>query len=405
MSPAPSGSSQADLYRPLRLPVLLVADHRLGGIGTSISAFESLHIRGYDVDSIMLFEDQQYGNHEYLRNYFKERNIPTFSLPQPPERVASQAKDQEAMAEYYENAHMLEPVEDMIGVLEDRHESRTKNLDSMAGRAEQSIWYPFTQHQGRTKDDILVIDSAYGDFFQAYKGSKQPEHVGSASLLQPALDGSASWWTQGLGHGNPQLALAAAHAAGRYGHVMFAGAVHEPALSLAELLLRHLENSRLQKIFYTDNGSTGMEVAVKMALRAACVRYGWDSASEEPLIVGLKGSYHGDTMGVMDCSEPSTFNQKVKWYTSRGHWFDFPQVKMKKGVWTIEPPEGMENEFGPSQTFASLDDVFDLPRRDGSQYERYMKDVLHRLIQEEGKKLGALIMEPVILGAGGMLFA
>ena len=55
LSPSPSGSTQADLYRPFRLPVLLVGDRRLGGIGTSISAFESLHIRGYDVDAIVLF--------------------------------------------------------------------------------------------------------------------------------------------------------------------------------------------------------------------------------------------------------------------------------------------------------------------------------------------------------------
>ncbi|RQM04742.1 hypothetical protein DH86_00004257, partial [Scytalidium sp. 3C] len=65
-SPTPSGSSQADAYRPLRLPVVLVADHCLGGISSSIAAFESLHIRGYDVDAVLLFEDARYQNHDFL---------------------------------------------------------------------------------------------------------------------------------------------------------------------------------------------------------------------------------------------------------------------------------------------------------------------------------------------------
>ncbi|TKA66551.1 hypothetical protein B0A49_11616, partial [Cryomyces minteri] len=415
LSPAPSGSLQADLYRPLRLPVLLVGDHRLGGIGTSISAFESLHIRGYDVQSIMMFENSVYDNATYLREYFLDRGISTYTVPPPPRPATSIARDQEAMAGYYERTSRMEHVADFIERFSAKHDARIKNLESMADRADQSIWHPFTQHQDRPKDSIITIDSAYGDFFQTYgtegsvgstlsstnESSISPD---TTSLLKPAFDGSASWWTQGLGHGNPQLALAAAHASGRYGHVMFAGAVHEPALNLAETLLQHVNNPRLKKIFYTDNGSTGMEVAVKMALRAACVRYGW-SSEDEVQILGLKGSYHGDTIGTMDCSEPSTYNKKVEWYRGRGHWFDFPQVKMRRGVWVVEPPEGMEAEFGPARTFESLDEVFQLEQRDSATYEAYITRELERLTKEEGKKFGALVMEPVILGAGGMLFA
>ena len=71
--------------------------------------------------------------------------------------------------------------------------------------------------------------------------------------------GSVLTVTAGLGHGDPQLALQAAYAAGRYGHIMFAGATHEPALNLAERVLKGLENPRLTKIFYTDNGSTATD--------------------------------------------------------------------------------------------------------------------------------------------------
>jgi len=151
-----------------------------------------------------------------------------------------------------------------------------------------------------------------------------------------------------------------------------------------------------------------MEVAVKMALKAASQRYGWDS-SEQVEILGLKGSYHGDTIGTMDCSEPSTYNKKVEWYTGRGHWFDFPTVKMRNGKWIIEAPSpeaGMETAFGPTREFNSLDEIFALENR-GDDAKRYEKFILRTLqaLTAEGRKFGALIMEPVILGAGGMLFA
>ena len=211
--------------------------------------------------------------------------------------------------------------------------------------------------------------------------------------------------TAGLGHGDPQLALQAAYAAGRYGHIMFAGATHEPALKLAERVLKGLENPRLTKIFYTDNGSTATEVGIKMGVRAACKHYSWDGAKEAVGVLGLKGSYHGDTIGAMDASEPCVFNDKVDWYRGRGYWFDYPTFKLKDGRWTVEPPAGMEEEFGPAQHFAEQDDIFDLKTRGESpRYEAYIESTLDRLVKKEGRKFGALVMEPVILGAGGMIF-
>ena len=408
-SPGPNGNSQADLYRPLRLPIVLVADSRLGGISSSISAYESLLLRGYDVSSVVLFRDEYYQNHEYLREYFKGKSIPLVSLPAPPTRpveldASSQLKDQEAMLNYYQKSakesEILRLLEDMTA----KNTGRIERLEEMADRARDLIWYPFTQHQGMQAKDITVIDSAHDDYFQTF-GANQSK---SESELRPTFDGSASWWTQGLGHGNPDLSLSAAYAAGRYGHVMFAGAVHEPALSLASDLLKTLDNPRFTKVFYTDNGSTGMEVAVKMGLRASCDRYGWDASQEQIGILGLKGSYHGDTIGVMDCSEPSTFNKKVEWYRGRGHWFDFPLVKMVDGAWKVEVPNELKADLGEDVDFASLGSVFDLTQRLESATAQRYKEYIHRtiedLVQRQGMKFGALILEPVILGAGGMLF-
>ncbi|KAL6236719.1 hypothetical protein BDW75DRAFT_104400 [Aspergillus navahoensis] len=409
-SPGPNGNSQADLYRPLRLPIILVADSRLGGISSSISAYESLLLRGYDVHSVLLFKDDYYQNHEYLGNYFRGKNIPLVPLPAPPTRPPGQdpdsrARDLEALDKYYSSVAEGTDVVSLLDELSLKNKQRIDYLEEMASRAQKTIWYPFTQHHGMAPKDITPIDSAYDDFFQTYV---DPESSTQQGKLQATFDGSASWWTQGLGHGNPGLALSAAYAAGRYGHVMFPGNIHEPALTLAELLLKTVDNPRLQKVFYTDNGSTGMEVALKMALRAACDRHGWDASQEQVNVLGLKGSYHGDTIGVMDCSEPSTYNQRVEWYRGRGYWFDFPLVKMSQGVWNVEVPAELQASLSESQQFSSLDAVFDLESRVrsdvGERYRKYILETIERLVVREGKKFGALIMEPIILGAGGMLF-
>nr|KMM65182.1 adenosylmethionine-8-amino-7-oxononanoate aminotransferase [Coccidioides posadasii RMSCC 3488] len=417
LSPGPNGSLQADLYRPLRLPVVLIGDSRLGGVSASISAYESLSIRGYDVEGVILFEDKYYQNHGYLRDFFGKKGVKLYTLPQPPEKemdesAGAKKKDEEAMATFYERAAKHDSIAELLEELKAKHQQRVERLESMSTKAHDMIWYPFTQHHGMTPKNITVIDSAHDDCFQTLKPEDLPTNGainGASELLQPTFDGSASWWTQGLGHGNPDLALTSAYAAGRYGHVMFAGNIHEPALALAELLLKEVQNPRLKKVFYTDNGSTGMEVAVKMALRAAASRYGWDASRETVSILGLKGSYHGDTIGVMDCSEPSTYNKRVEWYRGRGYWFDFPKVQLSKGVWSVTIPEEMKKALGPDADFSSLSAIFNLTARKDSElaqrYKEYIKTTLENLVVKEGVKFGALIIEPIILGAGGMLFS
>jgi dethiobiotin synthetase/adenosylmethionine--8-amino-7-oxononanoate aminotransferase len=319
LSPSPSGSTQADLYRPLRLPVILVGDHKLGGIATTISAFESLKIRGYDIEALVLFKDDQYQNFEYLRDYFSKYKFLTLSLPAPPVVHSSPERDMEILRDYYESTSERGAIPTISKTLYDSHLDRMQVLRQMSIQANDHVWYPFTQHKGRTAKDILTIDSAYGDDFQAVRDVEDNSVVkADENQLVPAMDGSASWWTQGLGHGNVELTLAAAYASGRYGHVMFASAINEPAIKVVRKLITGHRNPRLQKIFYTDNGSTGMEVAIKMALRASCVRYGWDHRANDISILGLRGSYHGDTMGVVDAAEPSVYNDKLEWYKPRG---------------------------------------------------------------------------------------
>ncbi|KAK0737346.1 pyridoxal phosphate-dependent transferase, partial [Apiosordaria backusii] len=303
-SPGPSGTTQADLYRPLRLPAVLIGDAKLGGISQTISAFESLKARGYDVELILLFHNDTYQNHSYLTSYFQDHHsIPVKTAPLPPPLSPNPQSDTGNMQAYYTGT--LPSLSSIPSLLSSSHANRISRLQSMPTTASQTIWYPFTQHQHLTPDKITVIDSAKDSHFDTFVPSSP------GPVLRPSFDGSASWWTQGLGHGNQHLSLAAAYAAGRYGHVMFAEAIHEPALALAETLLSGMGNQRLKRVFYSDNGSTGVEVAVKMALRASRGRYGWEG-KEKAGVIGLKGSYHGDTIGAMDCSEPGVYNEKVE---------------------------------------------------------------------------------------------
>ncbi|KAG6025511.1 hypothetical protein E4U41_001502, partial [Claviceps citrina] len=453
-SPGPSGlKTQADLYIALRAPALLVGDPRLGGISQTISAFESLRLRGYDVEAVLLLPPGPAGhdidNHRFLADYFANHyGIPVRSLSDPPPgRDGEDAqRDEAAMRAYYEGDNRRDVARRVLEALRAGHRKRLSDLDGLAARASRHIWYPFTQQSLVGPGDIMTIDSAHGDYFQTLVPPPPPPPnpardmldtetgIGSGSssssskqLLQASFDGSASWWTQGLGHSNPALTLAAAHAAGRYGHVMFASAIHQPAMALAESLLDAMQNPRLRRVFYSDNGSTGAEVAVKMGLRAARLRYGWD-ARQELHILGLRGAYHGDTIGAMDCADPGVYNEKMEWYEGRGHWLEYPTVLCRDGRWTVavpadadadadaakdahgalRGPEGEEEEgLGrlEPRAYGSLNDVFDLEAREAAgehaPYEEYITRTLERL-RSRGRKFGALMLEPVVLGAGGM---
>jgi bifunctional dethiobiotin synthetase / adenosylmethionine---8-amino-7-oxononanoate aminotransferase len=406
-SPGPSGTSQAELYKPLRCPVILIGDSKLGGISLTISSYESLTLRGYDVEAIVLFKDDKYQNYDYLTKYFKDHhNVPVYSIEPPPPRASSAESDKQAMLEYYRQTSQSPIISTILDTLETQHHARINRLESMTSSAHKNIWYPFTQQKHLQPSSITTIDSACGDHFQTLAPASSTPSDPTQPLLWPTFDASASWWTQGLGHASTALTLAAAHAAGRYGHVMFADCAHAPALELAEALLAGACSPRLTRVFYSDDGSTGAEVAVKMALRAARVRYGGGGGSggsgEGKLgVIGLKGGYHGDTIGAMDCAEPGVFNEKVEWYEGRGMWLDSPTVLCQHGKWIVTVPEGT----GESMTFKELGDIFDIEAReargDHKGYEAFVEKALKQHIANGGK-YGAVLVEPVILGAGGM---
>lgn len=419
-----SGTTQLDSYRPLFLPTILIGDSKLGGISSTISSYESLLLRGYIIDAILLFKDDYYRNYEYLTPYFAERGVQVSAFNPPPPLESDPTRNFEATEVYYTS---LVP-NDQQGVLfdvqrhlDDCHTKRIQELDSMPRRTLDTVWWPFVQHglvKGPT--DVNVIDSAHKDFFSIYNGHKSQSSVHPkaslpASLLEPQYDGSSSWWTQALGHAHPALTLAAARASGRYGHVMFPQATHLPALKLSEYLVKEGPGKGwASRAFISDNGSTGMEVALKMALRAYSVRHGLRDdgtgmKKHDLGIIGLKGSYHGDTIGAMDACEEGVYT--CEWHQAKGYWFDPPSVSVKNGEPTISLPPGLAahgKSTSGETTMESIATIYDVRTRLESDlaalYRDYIRTTLEKLRQQYVSTFAALVLEPLVLGAGGMVF-
>jgi len=284
----------------------------------------------------------------------------------------------------------------------------------MPRRTLDAIWWPFVQHGlVKTGKDVSVIDSAWSDFFSIYDASSEKTSPSQPkSLLQPQLDGSASWWTQAVGHAHPTLALAAANAAGRYGHVMFPQATHLPALKLAERLLQGPGKGWASRVFFSDNGSTGMEVALKMALRSFIVTSGLELSSAEKKtlgVVGLKGSYHGDTIGAMDACEEGVYT--CEWHEAKGYWFEPPTVSIRQGQVAVSLTPALSSLIGDQRMvegFETLSHVYDVEKRLESplakHYKQYLDKQMRTLQADDTRRLAALVLEPIVMGAGGMIF-
>jgi dethiobiotin synthetase/adenosylmethionine--8-amino-7-oxononanoate aminotransferase len=253
----------------------------------------------------------------------------------------------------------------------------------------------------KEEHDVTVIDSAYSDFFNVHRTSSVPDN--GTSMLSSEFDGSASWWTQTVGHANTALTLAAARASGRYGHVIFPKATHLPALKLAEKLVKDGPGRGwATRVFFSDNGSTGMEVALKMALRAFNVRRGAVGGKEELGVLGLKGSYHGDTIGAMDaCEESGVFT--CEWHNAKGYWFDPPTVAFRDGEVVISLPAAISSDH-LTMKVKSLSWVYDVPARLDSDLAGVYGAYITRALKSLEKRVGALVLEPLVMGAGGMIF-
>lgn len=157
-----------------------------------------------------------------------------------------------------------------------------------------AVWHPCTQmHDHARADGIPLIPIARGD------GAWLIDMDGKRYL-----DAVSSWWTNLFGHANARIAAAVADQASRLEHVIFAGFTHEPAVRLAEELLR-IAPPGLARVFFADNGSSAIEVALKMSFHfwRNCGR------SEKVRFVALEGGYHGETLGALSVTDVPLYRQ------------------------------------------------------------------------------------------------
>jgi len=215
------------------------------------------------------------------------------------------------------------------------------------------LWHPFTQEG--VDPPPLCIRGGKGVFLETQDGRQ-------------ILDAISSWWVNLHGHSHPAIAEAVADQAGRLEHVLFAGFSHEPAEELAARLGKVVP-SPLRHVFFSDDGSTAVEVALKLALQY------WKNSGRpgKRRIVALENAYHGDTVGAMSVSDDSPF-------TAAFDSFRIPVLRTHSAS-CAHCPVGLT--------------------RATCQIECLNK--LERLLSEQGEEIAAVIVEPLLQGAGGMI--
>jgi len=174
---------------------------------------------------------------------------------------------------------------------------------TLAERDAAVIWHPYTQ----MKNAGLPLAITKGE------GALLFDEAGNAYI-----DAVSSWWVNLHGHSHPYIAQKIAEQLQQLEHVIFAGFTHQPAVELAEGLLKVLPENQ-KRIFYSDNGSTAVEVALKMALQ-----YWHNQGQEKSKIIAFRESYHGDTFGAMSVSSRSAFTQPFNQYLFDVLFIDVP---------------------------------------------------------------------------------
>lgn len=206
------------------------------------------------------------------------------------------------------------------------------------------VWRPYTSADAWEREpDPLVLARAEGSRLYDVDGRSY-------------IDGNSSWWTALLGHGHPRIVAALARQAGSLGHVALAGITHEPAARLAAELVAVAPRG-LERVFFSDNGSTAVEVALKMAVQGFLQR----GAPERQRFIALDGAFHGETLGVTALGGVELFRRPFA-----GLLFDCLRV-----------PSAAD---GHARAFADLERVF----------------------AAEGRAIAALVLEPLVQGAAGM---
>jgi len=344
-----------DLMAALGLPVLLVGGNYLGGLNHMLLSLEAVRRSGLQLAGVAL-------------------------VPSADPSAGCPGVDVKAMLA--DNAAMLRERLAQQGLQAPVVElPRVPRLNEEGWQTLSGLLAPLARHLLQTAWEsspesaaAALVRRDHAAVWHPYASSVRPPQLCAVERTRAnrialrdgknLIDGMSSWWAAVHGYNHPRL-LEALHAqAGRMPHVMFGGLTHEPAVALAERLL-HLMPRGLERIFFADSGSVAVEVALKMALQ--CQR-GRGEAGRTRFLTP-RGGYHGDTFGAMSVCDPVTGMHSL--FTAM----------LPRQIFMERPSCRFDQPFDP----ASLDDA-------------------RRLLAEHGHEIAAVILEPVVQGAGGMWF-
>jgi len=213
-------------------------------------------------------------------------------------------------------------------------------------------WHPFTQVKN-SLDNLLIIKSKGAYIYDRHN--------------KKYLDAISSWWVNTHGHNHPHITKAISKQTKSVSHVMFSGLTHIPAIKLAKNLVEKL-NCNLQHVFYTDNGSTAIEAALKM-----CIQYHLNKFNaKKNIFLAFKGAYHGDTFGAMSVGKSSGFYPPFSDFLFKVKFIEYSQTYLD-----------VENK--------KLDIL-----------EKKILGKLETYLLNNHQNIAAFIFEPLIQGASGM---
>jgi adenosylmethionine---8-amino-7-oxononanoate aminotransferase len=270
MSPFNDAELQIDFIKALNRPTVLVASSTVGAVGRTLATLRVLHLDAIDVRAIVLVGEPDAYAVEELR---KHSELPVFSLERPSPwsaaSIAGSAARQRAELQAI-HAALSASVESVADA---------DPADRLVERDSRAVWHPYTSL--RDPAEPLAVVGAKDEYLELADGRR-------------LIDGVSSWWTILYGHRDPRLMLALLNASERIDHVLFAGVTHPWAVGYAEGLLATTPHPD-GRVFYSDNGSTAVEVALKMAYQYWCHR----GEPQRTHFIGFEHSYHGDTFGAM----------------------------------------------------------------------------------------------------------
>ncbi len=348
MTPLNQQETFLDFVEAMAVPVVLVVANKLGSINHALLSLEALRQRGVEVLGVVFcylqppFDDK-------VQQVILSDNIKTVVELGKTTHLASVpyfAEVDISNGDFWEElaSHFLPLAYRIKGRLHKEVDTAT-----LPAFDKEHLWHPYT-----SATNPLPV-------WEAVKTRGANIYLRDGKVL---IDGMASWWSTIHGYNHPRLLEALRLQAGLMPHVMFGGLTHAPAVKLAQKLLA-LVPANLQHVFFCDSGSVAVEVAIKMALQYQQAK----GKKEKNTILAPYGAYHGDTLGAMS---------------------------------VCDPVNGMHNLFEnvlPKQLFVQ--------RPACAFHSEYNKDAIIEMentIKSHAHKIAAVILEPIVQGAGGMWF-